>query len=491
MRAAPWAVLDALATALYGLIFLLVVGLFVGPANLGLASTALAFVLLMDAVASAWMQDVVIRLPSAETRQTDAAQSLAVGLSFVGMPIVWGLAYGYGTLFSEPDLPPLAIFASLILPLNAVAVVPTAMLIRKMRGPQLLYRPVIGKILGILALTVFAWMGAQAWAVVAGSVFTSLGGALALFIAATRWPKLRWNRNVARAHLRFGLFSGSDNLLWMVSGRLLTLSFASAFGMRALGYLQLAMRLVDEISRLLQSIMMRYALALFASYKRASSSDGHAETGRALILTTRLMNALGAPAFIGIATVGDLFVERLFGEKWQASAFFIQVLAVAASLTFARLLVSPALKAVNRPDLVAFAATANFLTALAVIAATAFADARLLVILWGAREIVALIIWYRLAHGALGVRYRDLIGALVPTWASGLLMAAVLLLLRQTLAPDHTTIDLAALIGSGALVYGASLFACERKWALDFLRVRHRSKAITDGAIKAELKEQV
>ena len=469
LTAAPWAALDALTTALYGVLFLFIVGLFVGPTDLGLASSALAFVLLVEAFTSAGMQDVVIRLPSADTRQTDAAYCVVMGLSIVGMPMIWIAAWVYGWAVNEPRLFPLAAFASLMLPLNAAAVVPTAMLIRKMRGPQLLFRPIAGKVLGVVGMVALAWAGTHAYAVVAGSVFTSLGGALALRVTATRWPRLRWDRRVAGTHLRFGMFSGADNLFWLISLRLLTLSFASVFGMRALGFLQLAMRLVEEVSRLLQSIMMRYALALFASYRRLSGGDGRAETGRGLLLATRLMNALGVPTFAGVAVIGDLLVRILFGARWDESIFYVQVLATGTLLIFARLLVSPALKAIGRPGRVAQAATVNFVVALAVIAAGAFVDARTLITLWATRELFSLAVWYWMAHSEFDLRYRDLARALTPSWTSGALMAAVLLLVRRALPVDHAVLDLVALVTTGALVYGTALFAWERERITEYL----------------------
>lgn len=481
LTAAPWAAVDALTTALYGVFFLFIVGLFVGPTDLGLASSALAFMLLVEAFTSAGIQDAVIRLPSSNTHQTDTAYCLATGLACIGMPIVWVAAYIYGWASDEPRLFPLAVFASLMLPLNAAAVVPTAMLIRKMRGPQLLLRPVAGKVLGIVAMVALALAGARVYAVVAGSVFTSLGGVLALRVTATRWPQLRWDRGNAVSHLRFGLFSGADNLFFLISLRVLTLAFGNVFGMRALGFLQLAMRLVEEASRLLQSIMMRYALAMFASYSRSTQGGGRTETGRGLLLGTRLMNALGVPTFIGVALVGDLFVHVTFGAQWDEAIFYVRAFAIATLLAFARLLVSPALKAIGRPKMVAIASTVNFASALVVIATVAFVDAHTLIGLWASREVLQLVIWFRMAHRELGMRYRDLAIALVPSWTSGALMASALLVVRFMLPAHHEALDLAILVMTGMLVYSAALFGWEHALVIAFLRERRAQPTVAGG----------
>lgn len=467
LAAAPWAALDVVATALYGLLFLLVVGLFVGPAELGLASSALAFVLLAEALSGAGLSDAVVRLPSADTRATDAAHALCLALSLAAMPVIWGAAWLYGHGVGEPRLLALAVFASVMLPLNAAAMVPTALLVRKMRGRQLMLRPVAGKLLAIAALLGAAACGGRASAVIAGSVAGSLGGTAALWLAVTRRPRLRWNRAAAAAHLRFGLFSGTDSLFWMIGLRLFTLGFAGAFGMRALGLLQLAMRLVEEVSRLLQSIVMRYALALFAHMHRGGGR-GAARTAHALLAATRMMNALAVPALIGIACTGDRFVAALFGARWAASGLYVQLLGAATLLSFARLLVTPALKAIGRPRLVAAAAAANFATALAVVAALPFVAAPVAVALWAARELPALALWFALARRALGIGYRSLARALLPSWTAGGAMGAVLLVLRPLLG--HAPGDLALFAGAGIIAYAAVWWGWERAPVAAFLR---------------------
>ena len=451
LAAAPWAALDAAATGLYGVLFVLVVGWLVGPAELGLASSALAFVLLAEALSAAGLQDAVIRLPSADTRQTDAAHSLAMLLSFAAVPIVCGAAWLYGLATGEPRLLPLTALAAVMLPFNAAACVPTALLVRKMRGRQLLIRPLAGKLAGMAVLLVVAVSGGRASAVVAASVATSLGGTAALWIATTRRPRLRWHGPAAAAQLRFGLFAGTDSLFWLIGVRLFTLAFGAGFGMSALGYLQLALRLVEELSRLLQSIIMRYALALFAEIRRTG-----ADAGRALLLAMRVMNAPAVAVFAGLACVGDLAVVAIVGQRWAEAGGYTKLLGVAAVLTFARLLVAPALKAIGRPDRVALAAVLNLATALAVIATLPFVAPRVAVTLWAARELFALAIWSRLAHRHLGLSYRDLARALAPSWAAGAVMAAVLLGLRPA------TERLALLMPAGAIVYAVMLWGCER-----------------------------
>ena len=450
LAAAPWAALDAVTTALYGVLFLFVVGRLIGPAELGLASSALAFVLLVEAVSSAGLQEAVIRLPGADTRRTDATHALAVALSLAAMPIAWLAAWRYGVATGEPRLLPLVAFASVMLPLNAIACVPTALLVRKMRGRQLLLRPITGKIAGIGVLIGLAAAGARASAIVAASVATSLGGAVALYAATTRRPRLRWDRRVAAAQLRFGLLAGVDGLFWMVGLRLFTLAFAAAFGMRALGQLQLALRLVEEVSRLLQSIVMRYALALFAELRRAK-----ADVAPTLLRATGLLNAAAVPAFVALACIGDLVVVATFGGPWSQAGGAVRLLAAASVLTFARMLVTPALKAIGRPDRVALAASVNFASALAVIASLRVVEAPVAVALWAARELLALAIWAVLARHHLGVSLGDGARALAPSWAAGGVMALLLAALRHVLEPGP-------LVAVGALAYGALFWSGKR-----------------------------
>jgi PST family polysaccharide transporter len=271
VRSLPWAAGEALFNTLHGLLSVVVIGHFIAPAELGAASTATVTVNLVEVFSSAGLSEAVIRSKSADTIVTDTAFVLAMGLALLGTALCALAGFVTAAAFEDHRLIALTLAASLTLPLNAAAAVPSAILTRKMRAGALTRRIIGGKILGFIALSLGAASGLGPWSLVMAGLATSAGALAMMSTVVSRWPRVRFHGHEAHGLLQFGAMFGAENFLHAISIRAFSLLFGYFHGLAALGYFQLALRLSEEVGALLYNTVIRFGLSYFAGRERAHS----------------------------------------------------------------------------------------------------------------------------------------------------------------------------------------------------------------------------
>ncbi len=259
---------------------------------------------------------------------------------------------------------------------------------------------------------------------IGSNLAASLGAAAALALTVRRWPRLRLDRREAKDLLSFGVISSLEATLWLSSSRLFLIVFGYAHGMNALGMLQFALRLTDELSRLLQSAVSRFGLAYFSAVVRANG-----DVRNAFLQGTRLLLAVGVPAFAGFAFVAPVAIPQLFGVHWAAAAAYVQILSVGWLFTFPRILVNPMLRALGRPGVVAAYAGVNAAYLLVASAVTATMTPVLGTVAWIMRDGIGLPWAASVVQNVTGVPIFRQVALIAPPYLATGIMLAVLQLL--------------------------------------------------------------
>ena len=457
IAAVPWAFAESFLGALTGLLSTLVIGRLITPVELGRAGAALAVIGLVEIATAIGIGDALVRSRSIHTTLTDTAFVGLVALSLAGAALCCVLAVPLAWLYHDRGVGVLLAVSSLLVPLAAIDTVPVALLTRKMRLDVLARRGVLSKLATLLSAAGLAYAGCGAWAIV-GSTF--VGSALAtLCLAGTmqRWPRLRLDWAELRSLVAFGAPISLEQLLLSVTTRLFSLLFGVFHGLDALGYLQFAQRLIDEIANVIQNFALRFGLSYFAGVERAGGN-----AAAAFLQGTRMVALVAAPVLLGFAAVSPDALAAVIGPRWLPATGFIVVAALGWSLVLPTVLVSPVLRArgVQRP-LVATSALGCCL-ALSACVATANAVVEAAVLASGARHLLALpaAVWMTCRH--LGVAPRRYVAAFAAPLGCALLMAALVWVLRDAMQGTPPLPRLLLCIGTGAVVYVPAVLGLDR-----------------------------
>ena len=147
--AVPWSIAEGLVNGLAGLALTFVLAWFFEPTEVGQATIALAIVGVIEIIAGIGLVEAFIGARSGDTLVSDTAFTAVFSLAVVAVVVCWFLAGPIGRFYDQPHVSELLQVAALILPVNAIAAIPTGLLVRKMRAAVLTLRMTTGRVVTI------------------------------------------------------------------------------------------------------------------------------------------------------------------------------------------------------------------------------------------------------------------------------------------------------------------------------------------------------
>ncbi len=192
---------------------------------------------------------------------------------------------------------------------------------------------------------------------------------------------------------------------------------------------------------------------------------------------------IAAPFYIGLSLVADPLVRLFFGPKWLEMIPIVAGLAAMMPLMSLQIACSPPTNALGRPRIYLFtAASGAVIMPLCYLFGVAY-GLQGLVTAWHVAAPLLLAVTLAAALPVIGVRFLDLVKALLPVGAACLVMALCVRGLQMTtltgLAPH---LQLAALAAAGASAYFATL---RLFWPKLLVEVWHKLRQPKGGAADA------
>jgi len=271
------------------------------------------------------------------TRTQGAATTGVVLLSLALAGTIVAIAPLGARLFNTAALANVLRVASINLPLAALAVVPTALLSRALKFPELaLARAVPGVLQGLVMLGL-ARSGAGYWSLVIGTLFGNALRATVLWISLKERPV----PNLDFAALRPLWLSGGQmvgqRLVYFATQDFDTFMLGRLGGAVVLGPYSLAKTLSHTVLDQLAGVVNQVSMPAFA----AKADDERAQlTGLLLMIST--VSILVFPLFWLECVLSQVALPLLFGSRWvpmvipfMAFAFMLPFRSVYALLDFA------------------------------------------------------------------------------------------------------------------------------------------------------------
>lgn len=457
IRALPWSFAESVVNGVAGLALTFILAWFLEPKELGQAGIALAVVGVAEILAGLGMVEAVVGARSADTRVSDTAFTAVVTASVMAAGLCWALASPIGRLYGDPHIVQLIEIATLILPVNALIAIPTALLTRKMRAGALTLRMMTSRVTTIVAIGLLAFLHFGAWAPVVGTLLGSLAAAFVLTLTMSRWPHVRFGLPEFRSLVAFGAALSIERLMWGSTIRLFWLVIGYIHGPITLGYFQFAQRFIDETANLVQTFSTRFGLSFFAALERTGKDPTDA-----YLKATRLITVVAAPTFTGLALVMPDLVGTIFDSKWAPAVIVGQVAALGWVIAFPRILVGPVLRARGHQSGLMIFATVGCLVTLAAGLLTSGQSLLIVALVWISRQFIGLP-WslYAIDH-YLHISPTRQIATFVRPLIATVLMATVVLgiaMLVQDWAPSERLI---ALVASGTASYIIAIALIDR-----------------------------
>jgi O-antigen/teichoic acid export membrane protein len=454
IRALPWSFAEGVVNGVAGLALTFIFAWFLEPRELGQAGIALAVVGVAEIVAGLGMVEALVGARSVDTRASDTAFTAVMISGVAAASLCWGLAGLIGGLYNDPHVVELLRVAALILPVNALVAIPTALLTRKMRAGALTLRMMTSRVVTIVGIGLLAYLGFGAWAPIIGTLAGSLAAALVLILTMSRWPRFRFSRQEFRSLLAFGAMFSIERLMIGLMLRGFWLVIGYVHGPATLGYFQFAQRLIDETANVIQTFSLRFGLSFFAALERASK-----DPTEAFLKATRLVTVAAVPVFSGLALVMPDLIGTIFASRWAPAVIVAQIAALGWITAFPRILVPPVLRARgHQGGLVIYAIVACLIT----VGAGVFTGGHGLLfvaLVWISRQLIGIPWNFYAINRYLGISPKRVIATVTRPFLAAALMAGAVLgiaVLTQDWAASKRLVALIA-VGAGSYITAIAL----------------------------------
>jgi hypothetical protein len=304
-RAGPWALAEAFISAFATFLSTLIVARILTPHDFGLATIAFAVVALIQMIALAGLPEAMLRMPTLVTAISDQVFWTMLFFGIAGTAIGWMIAWPLALFYESPLVFWLIAVQAVDCVLLALIQFPTVLLTRKMRIRSLAVRALGFKAASIAVTIAVAFAGGGPWALVAGTLTGSVVSVVMLWTTQSRLPSWRPPGREIAGILRTSALIMAEASLTSLAIRGFILLFGKFHGLAALGLLNFANRLVDELGNMLSSAVNRVAVTFLSSIRRKGGS-----LVRAFELGSFGMTALVAPMFFGLAALAGLLHGR-------------------------------------------------------------------------------------------------------------------------------------------------------------------------------------
>lgn len=458
-RSLIWALVESGGLSLLSLGVLLVVARLAGPGDLGAFAIALGIVQILTMIVEMLVHDAIIQRDELTPDHLHTAFWTCLGLGALLSAGCWFAAPHIGALFDSPQVGDLLAIAGLGLIFSGAGCVPIAVLRRAVMFRPIAIRSLGGRLCGAVVAIVMAATHFGVWSLVAQYVVQTVVCTILV------WPSTPWRPAIAfsparlRELIAFGSLSVGTRLIWMAGGKMFTVLLGNLLGVTAVGYLNIAQRLVDTLFDLLAGAAHNLALPLFS--RRQSDREALV---RAYVQATEFCALATTPLYGGLAICAAPIIAVLLGEAWLPAAPLVWVLAAGAMMQFLFLFGPTTLTAVGRPGIVLVFSLWTLSFVLAVFFLVHPTDVVEASAIWAGRIFIGAPLLHFTICRILKASPLILVKAVwVPLTATAV-MAAVLLLVETYVLANHApVVKLAAMVPLGALVYGAVVVLAGRR----------------------------
>jgi PST family polysaccharide transporter len=322
-----WTGLQNWGSKAVGLITFAVLARLLSPEAFGIIALGKAFVEFARVLINKGFTDAIIQRETIDDLHVQSAFWANLGVALLLIVVIWGTAPWIAQFFDEPDLGPVVRWLSLIFGIRALNGVQEALFQRNVDFKVLSIAGFSGVCIGGGFGITMAYQGYGVWSLVAHQIASQATNVTILWVVSNWRPGFMFSFSHARDLLSFGMGTIGSGILSFVNRRMDDLLIGAFLGSTALGYYNIAYRILLAFTQLISQVGAKVMFPIFA--KLQSDSEKLRET---YYTAVNYLSIVSVPVFIGLAVLAPYVIPVVFGAKWSASVPVMQVLSFAGLL---------------------------------------------------------------------------------------------------------------------------------------------------------------
>lgn len=327
IKGVGWSFTDSILNQ--GITFLVgvVLARLLSPEEYGLLGILMIFIVISESIVNSGLSNALIRKQDATEVDYNTVFITNLLLSFVMYGILFALAPLISIFFENPQLTLLLRVMGIIVIFNALSLVPSTKLSKKVDFKTIMCCSFAGSISSGLVGIGMALKGYGVWALVGQQMTRQLVYSISLWIANKWLPKIQFSIQSFKELWNFGwklLVSGLINTIW---NEIYKVVIGKCYTPETLGQYTQANFYADIFSRNLTNVIQRVSYPVLS--KLQEERERLKQAYRRVIKVTMLVTFV---FMFGMAGCAEQFIYVLIGEQWLPCVGYLQILCFSMAL---------------------------------------------------------------------------------------------------------------------------------------------------------------
>ena len=322
-----WTALQNWGSKAASLITFTVLARLLSPEAFGIIALGKAFVAFARILINKGFTDAIVQRENLDDLHVQSAFWANLGVGFLLILTTWWTSPWIAQLFDEPDLGPVLRWLSLIFGIRALNGIQEALFQRDVEFKVLSIAGFSGVCVGGGFGITMAYQGYGVWSLVTHQIASQATNVTILWAVSNWRPSFMFSFSHARDLLSFGVGTFGSGVLAFVNRRMDDLLIGAFLGSTALGYYNIAYRILLAFTQLTSRVGAKVMFPIFSQLQ--SDSEKLRET---YYTAVNYLSIVSVPVFIGLAVLAPYVIPVVFGAKWSASVPVMQILSFAGLL---------------------------------------------------------------------------------------------------------------------------------------------------------------
>lgn len=346
------------------------------PADFGTAGILSILVAFANTVIDGGFNSALIQKKRLVSEDADTVFIWNLIFSIVLLFVLVISAHTIENYFMIPGLAQLLRVGSILLIINSLGSVQTALLTKELNFKSLAIRRLVGATIGAIVGIIMAYNGWGVWSIVYRDIIGGAIGCILLWTLSSWRPHLRFSRTSFRALFKFGLFIFISNILYTIYQNIQGFIIGKAYSATELGYYSQAKKLQEIPISGTSSVITSVMFPVFASV-----SDNREYHRQLVRKNMRIISFVFSPIILFLICIANPLIEFLFTDKWQASIPLFQILCIYGLFFPLNASNTEIFKAIGRSDVYFILQTSKQITCILII--LCFIPFGLMTLMWG------------------------------------------------------------------------------------------------------------
>jgi polysaccharide biosynthesis protein len=447
-RGLLWGALNSGSTQLLNLIFGIILGRLLTPAEYGIVGVLSIFTLIAGNLQSSGFTQALVNLKAPRNEDYTAVFWFNTLTSFVLYALLFLSAPLIAQFFHQPCLVEVSRFVFLSFVISSFGIAHNAYMTKNMMNRELAIIGAIALLCSGGVATFLAFYGFSYWSLAWQQIIYITVLNIGRYYYTPWRPSWHFTFEPVRKMFGFSVKILITNIINTLSNNILTLLFGRLYPIKAVGDYSQAYKWNTMASAFVANAMGQVAQPVLASVK-----EEHGRSVRVFRKMLRFTAFLSFPAMFGLAIISNEFILLTIGKRWLDAVPLLQMLCIGgAFIPFYTLYQNIAISN-GRSDSYMFCNIAQIVLQLVIIAFFYHLGINTMVMVYTLFTIAWLFVWQWIAHRIIGLRFWEVIKDVMPTQCIALLVMATTYFV--TLPLHHLLLLLICRILIAALLYAA------------------------------------